>query len=166
MHEQHNVELTNEFFTFLQQETIVTEHAEHGDILQQDFVDSYANLTIKTVFMLKWLTSNECSTAKFIMKLDDDAFVNPERLWATLEHAMLHTTTTSTMRDYVRPPYIAAGDHDIPPESESIDYLIMGHVMAAVPIRDKSSKWYLPPKFYPLNIFPRQELFDQKTLFQ
>lgn len=42
-----------------------------------------------------------------------------------------------------------------PIESESIDYLMTGHAMTSVPIRDVTSKWYLPPKFYPLNIFPR-----------
>ena len=64
-----------------------------------------------------------------------------------------------TLKEYVNPPFAAAASNQnhgdvAPPESESIDYLIMGHVMATVPIRDRSSKWYLPAKFYPLNIFP------------
>ena len=61
-----------------------------------------------------------------------------------------------TLKEYVNPPYASAVEaHPPPAESESIDYLIMGHVMATVPIRDRASKWYLPAKFYPLNIFPR-----------
>ena len=69
-----------------------------------------------------------------------------------------------TLKEYVNPPFpaVAASNHNkhaggapAAAESESIDYLIMGHVMATVPIRDRSSKWYLPAKFYPLNIFPR-----------
>ena len=61
-----------------------------------------------------------------------------------------------TLKEYVNPPYADAVEALSPPaESESIDYLIMGHVMATVPIRDRASKWYLPAKFYPLNIFPR-----------
>ena len=39
--------------------------------------------------------------------------------------------------------------------TESLDYLLMGSVMATVPIRNTNSKWYLPPRFYPLNIFPK-----------
>ena len=64
-----------------------------------------------------------------------------------------------TIKEYVNPPFSTASNNhnhgEAPPESESIDYLIMGHVMATVPIRDRASKWYLPAKFYPLNIFPR-----------
>ena len=41
------------------QDSIVSEHERHGDVLQQGFVDSYANLTLKTAFMLKWLTTGE-----------------------------------------------------------------------------------------------------------
>ena len=137
------------------QESIAREHEEHGDVLQQDFVDSYANLTVKTTSMLKWLAGSECSTAKFVMKVDDDAFVNPQMLWAALDHAQLHTTTTRAMKEYVKRPFDASNDKEPPSESESIDYLIMGYVMSSVPIRDRSSKWYLPPKFYPLNIFPK-----------
>ena len=36
----------------------------------------------------------ECGSAKFVMKVDDDAFVNPTVLWDALEHALLHTTST------------------------------------------------------------------------
>ena len=36
----------------------------------------------------------ECAAAKFVMKVDDDAFVNPAVLWDALEHALLHTTST------------------------------------------------------------------------
>ena len=41
------------------QDSIASEHERHGDVLQQGFVDSYANLTLKTAFMLKWLTAGE-----------------------------------------------------------------------------------------------------------
>lgn len=80
------------------QDTIVSEHERHGDVLQHDFLDSYANLTMKTAFMLKWLAAGECAAAKFVMKVDDDAFVNPAVLWAALEHAPLFTTSTRQAR--------------------------------------------------------------------
>ena len=56
------------------------EHSKHQDLLQFDFVDSYLNLTMKTGFMLKWLHSRpDClESTKFVMKVDDDAFVNPK----------------------------------------------------------------------------------------
>ncbi|QQP37503.1 Hexosyltransferase [Caligus rogercresseyi] len=51
----------------------------HGDILQVDFIDSYYNLTLKTVASLRfaWLY-NECGKTppEFIMTMDDDVFLN------------------------------------------------------------------------------------------
>ena len=43
--------------------------------------------------------------------------------------------------------------------SESVDYLIMGYVKHSVPVRDVAHKLYLPHRFYPLNIFPRYEIY-------
>lgn len=49
-----------------------------NDIIQFDFNESYYNLTLKSVAMLRW-TSLHCSKANFIFKVDNDAFirVNP-----------------------------------------------------------------------------------------
>jgi len=107
------------------------------------------------------------------LKVDDDTFVNPSVLWGQLEHALLHSTTTKTLGSYTEPP---KNEQVSPsPPSESVDYLFMGiltndgliadnkwscfittgHIMkSTVPIRDVGSKWYLPSRFYPLNVFP------------
>ena len=47
----------------------------YRDIVQEDFLDSYHNLTYKGIAALKWV-SNYCSHAKFVLKTDDDIFVN------------------------------------------------------------------------------------------
>ncbi|KAK6182103.1 hypothetical protein SNE40_009864 [Patella caerulea] len=51
---------------------IIREHAEHGDIIQGDFIDSYHNLTHKGVMGLRWMSEN-CRSVKYSIKLDDDA---------------------------------------------------------------------------------------------
>ncbi|XP_078613578.1 beta-1,3-galactosyltransferase 1-like [Branchiostoma floridae x Branchiostoma japonicum] len=51
------------------------ENGVYKDIIQEDFVDSYRNLTLKTVMCLKW-ASEFCPNAKFVLKTDDDTFVN------------------------------------------------------------------------------------------
>ncbi|XP_032435093.1 beta-1,3-galactosyltransferase 2-like [Xiphophorus hellerii] len=51
------------------------ESQQHGDIIQMDFLDSYQNLTIKTVMMMKWL-ADHCPNASYAMKVDSDIFVN------------------------------------------------------------------------------------------
>ena len=51
------------------------ENEIYQDIIQEDFIDSYKNLTYKGVMALKWI-STYCSTAKYILKVDDDMLVN------------------------------------------------------------------------------------------
>lgn len=47
----------------------------YGDIVQEDFVDSYRNLTHKAIMALRWVSQN-CQNAKLILKADDDIFIN------------------------------------------------------------------------------------------
>ena len=54
---------------------IQKESTQHGDIVQGNFIDDYHNLTHKGVMGLRWVTEN-CRQAKFIVKVDDDVFVN------------------------------------------------------------------------------------------
>lgn len=121
---------------------IVTESQDYNDILMEDFADTYLNLTLKTTFMLKW-ANKYCSQAKFIFKVDDDVFVNSEKLWEALESTHLYFKSIYTK------------DLEGVGHTRSTDYAVIGHVMNTVPIRDPESKWYLPPNFYPLNIFPK-----------
>lgn len=37
---------------------IIEEGRTHNDLIQESFLDSYNNLTLKTVMMLKWVTTN------------------------------------------------------------------------------------------------------------
>lgn len=48
---------------------------QFGDIVMGDFVDSYRNLTLKTITGYRWLTSH-CREAQFVVKTDDDVLVN------------------------------------------------------------------------------------------
>ncbi len=51
------------------------ESKEHGDIIQADFKDSYHNLTLKSLVGIKW-AFHFCQNAKFILRTDDDIFVD------------------------------------------------------------------------------------------
>jgi len=44
-------------------------------ILKENFVDTYHNLTYKGIAALRWIDQH-CSHAKFVLKTDDDIFVN------------------------------------------------------------------------------------------
>jgi hypothetical protein len=51
------------------------ENELYQDIVQEDFIDSYKNLTYKGIMALKWI-SIYCSKTKYVLKVDDDIVVN------------------------------------------------------------------------------------------
>lgn len=57
------------------QELVINERLVHADIVQVDFIDSYANLTIKSVALLHWVYTH-CPNADYVLKSDDDNFIN------------------------------------------------------------------------------------------
>lgn len=64
---------------------ITKEAQEFNDIIVEDFIDSYFNLTIKTAFAMKnFLRHFEDS--KYFMKIDDDVYLNVDNLQRMVEH--------------------------------------------------------------------------------
>ena len=51
------------------------EESIHRDVIIGNFIDSYQNLTLKTLLALHW-TQTFCRSAQFVVKTDDDTFVN------------------------------------------------------------------------------------------
>ena len=90
----------------------------------EDFHDTYLNLTLKTTFLLKWVSAS-CPGAKFVFKVDDDVYVNPERMWSTLESSHLYSAMVNVP------------DTDNKMVAQNIDYALIGHVMNTVPIRSE-----------------------------
>ncbi|CAH1153823.1 unnamed protein product [Phaedon cochleariae] len=95
-----------------------------GDIIQGKFVDTYDNLTLKTISMLEWV-DRFCPKAQFVLKTDDDMFINVSRLLA----------------------FIAKHK----PEQRAI----YGRLARKwKPIRSKKSKYYISPQQYKPAVFP------------
>lgn len=63
---------------------LATEGALYGDIIRGRFFDSYNNLTLKTISMMEWV-SDYCPKAKFVLKTDDDMFINIPKLLSFTE---------------------------------------------------------------------------------
>lgn len=57
------------------QNNIDKENEIYGDIIQANFIDHYANLTLKTISMFEWVKTY-CSESHFVLKTDDDMFIN------------------------------------------------------------------------------------------
>lgn len=51
------------------------ESSVYNDIVQENFIDSYRNLTYKGIMAMKWI-SEYCNNAKYILKVDDDIITN------------------------------------------------------------------------------------------
>ena len=65
------------------QKRIEGENKMHRDILQIDMIDNSYNLPVKTIGLINWL-NNHCSHVSFVLKVDDNVYVNVHNLAATL----------------------------------------------------------------------------------
>ncbi|XP_063162465.1 lactosylceramide 1,3-N-acetyl-beta-D-glucosaminyltransferase [Candoia aspera] len=98
----------------------------HGDLIQQDFVDTFYNLTHKLLLQFSWV-NKFCPHAKFVMSADDDIFIHMPNLIAYLRNLA----------------QIGAQD------------VWIGRVhRGAPPVRDKKSKYYVPYEMYPWPAYP------------
>ena len=61
------------------QKKILEESKKHHDIIQEDFIDHYRNLTHKQIMGIKWI-KEFCETSKYIVKVDEDLIVNVFKL--------------------------------------------------------------------------------------
>ncbi|XP_009638600.1 beta-1,3-galactosyltransferase 2-like [Egretta garzetta] len=107
-------------------EVLLRESEQYHDIIQQDFLDTYHNLTLKTLMGMRWVASY-CSATSFVMKTDSDVFVNTIYLIEKL------------LRPLVPPP-----------KNYFTGCLMKGHK----PIRNKNNKWYISKEEYPGDRFP------------
>lgn len=65
-------------------DALAAEKDLYNDIIRGRFVDSYNNLTLKTISMLEWVDVY-CPKASFILKTDDDMFINVPKLLQIIE---------------------------------------------------------------------------------
>ncbi|XP_014262748.3 N-acetyllactosaminide beta-1,3-N-acetylglucosaminyltransferase 2 isoform X2 [Maylandia zebra] len=117
--------LSSDHFPDLQ-ELLSHEAKLHKDILQWDYRDSFLNLTLKEVLFLEWFTKH-CPQARFVLKGDDDVFVNTLRIVNYLEGL---------------------------PEGESKDLFIGDVIINAGPHRDKKLKYFIPESVFVGNYPP------------
>lgn len=99
------------------------EDTEFEDILQGSFQDAYYNLTLKSLAIVNWVADN-CEKAKYILKIDDDMFVNMQLLV------------------------------DFAETREFKNVIIGKIAKKWLPHRDSKSKWYVPSAAYSGQVYP------------
>ncbi|XP_072032941.1 uncharacterized protein [Amphiura filiformis] len=105
-------------------ELVQQESEQYHDLLLEEFIDTYKNLTYKTIMGLKW-AAVYCPKANYVMKTDDDMYINYDSLVK-----------------YLKSPKTPDQNH------------VAGFVINGSPIRDPKSKWYMPRNLYPGNKYP------------
>ncbi|XP_022909732.1 beta-1,3-galactosyltransferase 1-like [Onthophagus taurus] len=106
------------------QDQLTHEYNEHNDIIQEQFLDTYNNLTLKSLMTLKVVTKHCTNSVKYIMKTDDDMFVNVPLLIKYLKRRR--------------------GKSD----------LFGSLIQKAPPVRQTSSKWKAPYYLYDKDAYP------------
>ncbi|XP_067671730.1 beta-1,3-galactosyltransferase 1-like [Haliotis asinina] len=106
------------------QNSVVREANEFKDIIQGNFIDAYRNLSIKHIMGYHWML-NHCPEAAFVLKMDDDMFVNP----------------------YVIVKYLTQ-------LKEPTNQMICTVFKGFLPQRKQNHKYHVPRTMYPFNVWP------------
>ena len=61
----------------------------HADIVQADFIDSYTNLTLKSVLTLEWMNVH-CNSARYYVKVDSAVLLDTFRLMTSIDRHLRH----------------------------------------------------------------------------
>ncbi|XP_060567639.1 beta-1,3-galactosyltransferase 1-like [Ruditapes philippinarum] len=106
-------------------EQVIQENNVYHDIIKEDFVDTYMNLTYKTIMGFKWVVTF-CSSAKYVLKTDDDMYINVPNF--------VHYINTSG--------------------AELENHVVGLCITLPSPMRNRSSKWYVSIESYKERRYP------------
>ncbi|XP_004695825.1 PREDICTED: beta-1,3-galactosyltransferase 5-like [Condylura cristata] len=105
-------------------QAVAREGQQHRDTVQKDFLDTYDNLTLKTMMGMEWV-HRYCPQAAFAMKTDSDMFINVDYLVELL------LKKNQTSRFFTGLLY-----------------------KNSLPVRRRSNKWFLSREEYQWGTFP------------
>ncbi|XP_075717799.1 lactosylceramide 1,3-N-acetyl-beta-D-glucosaminyltransferase [Rhinoderma darwinii] len=110
----------------LLQKQLENENKVYNDLVQQDFLDTFHNLTLKFLLQFGWVNTY-CPNAKFIMSSDDDIFVHTPNLVTYLKDL----------------------------DQIGVQDFWIGRVhRGSPPIRKRNSKYYVPYEMYQWSSYP------------
>lgn len=115
-----------------QEKKLQEEQNKYGDLVIGSFIDSYHNLTYKHMMGYKWIL-NFCRHATFVLKIDDDMFIDIMRWldWRTADLEKVAENPNAVIPEYFCHTFGGTG-----------------------PIREKGSKWYASVEDWPDEHYP------------
>lgn len=102
-----------------QQALLEEEARRYGDIAQQNFLDTYQNLTLKNMAGIEW-SIKHCRKAKYILKSDEDMYVNVTKIHEfiqenqDIDNYILGRRRMSPNSVFRYPPYVEGARYVIP----------------------------------------------------
>ncbi|KAJ3614428.1 hypothetical protein NHX12_018001 [Muraenolepis orangiensis] len=99
---------------------LIQEAVLHRDLLQWDYRDSFFNLTLKETLFLEWF-SRHCPHARYVLKGNDDVFVNTRQMIRYLQQL---------------------------PEATAEDLFVGDVIRNACPHRDRRLKYFIPESVF------------------
>uniref|UniRef100_A0A2H8TWB9 UDP-GlcNAc:betaGal beta-1,3-N-acetylglucosaminyltransferase 5 n=1 Tax=Melanaphis sacchari TaxID=742174 RepID=A0A2H8TWB9_9HEMI len=78
------------------QRVLGREYGRYGDLIQCQSRDTYTNLTLKSIAALEW-TRQYCPWARYLLKTDDDMFIDVRRLLRFINKVEAETVTESSV---------------------------------------------------------------------
>lgn len=110
---------------YTKQNAIENESRRFNDILQGNFMEAYRNLTYKHMMGIKWV-NRYCTSAKYVIKMDDDIVVNLKKIVHMLKIIKL-------------------------PKKPIAGYILNN----MTPIREPANKWYVTMDEYNKSNYPQ-----------
>ena len=123
------------------EDQINKEHLLHKDILKEPFIDTYNNLTLKSIYLLKHFVVQRLRL-KFLLKVDDDSYVNILGL-----RKLLKTLQSNPKKGIFG--FLQKG-------SKSSHWLPTVHRPTTNSLQDEQTrKWIVPKYMYRRRLFPQ-----------
>ena len=164
---------------------ISKENRQHKDICMTDFIDSYKNLTLKTMMGFRWVNSF-CNQTQFVLKIDSDTVPNLHNLIRHLEKQTRETTfegmvlkgkppirtnVTNWLKKWIVPESVYPHP-TYPPYTNGPAYLVSGNLVKKlvsvsdhipyIPIEDV----YVAMVMKTMGVIPKNDnRYSQKRLF-
>ncbi|SPP82061.1 beta-1,3-galactosyltransferase 5-like [Drosophila guanche] len=121
------------------------ENYMYGDMIRGHFIDSYFNLTLKTISSLEWVDAH-CPHAKYILKTDDDMFINVPRLLEFIDGHKDKRTIYGRVVDGQQSD--RSSEPKFPKYATGVAYLLTGDVVHELYMQSLSSSY-----------FPQEDIF-------